>query len=141
MNRVTLIGHLGSDAELRGSDRPVLALSLATSETWRDRESGERQERTTWHRVVKFGAGVEQLAGYLTKGRLIAVEGSIRIRQYTDRDGEARTAYEIVADHIELLGARRDSGDHGAGPASPQAPRNRATEPDTSQWSDDDIPF
>ena len=131
MNRVTLIGHLGSDAELRGYDRPVLAFSLATSEIWRDAASGERRERTTWHRVRKFGRGVEQLAGYLGKGRLVAVEGAIRVLQYTDASGVTRTACEIVADQVELLG-----GADRRAATSPQAP-----EPDPNEWSDDDIPF
>lgn len=110
MNRVTLIGRLGQDPEVRytRSGEAVCNMSLATSERWRDRD-GNAQERTTWHQIVVFGKQAEPCGQYLSKGRQVAVEGRIQVRDYQDRNGNDRKAFEIVASHVEFLGSKDDA--------------------------------
>jgi len=137
MNKAIIIGNLGRDAELRytTSGAAVATLNVATTETWKDKDSGEKKEKTEWHRVVVWGKQAEALAGYLTKGKQIAVEGSIQTRKWDDKDGNTRYTTEIKSHHITLLGGgggRRDESettDAGSG-APPMEP-----------ITDDDIPF
>ncbi len=165
VNKVILIGNLGRDPEVRtfpNGDR-VANVTIATTESWKDKNSGERREATEWHRVV-FRAGlagvVEQ---YLRKGSQVYIEGSIKSRKYTDKDGAEKTIVEIVANEMTMLGARQGMGapssDDGGGydsapqrpaPASrppamaPRAPAPQAAPAKSSSGfddMDDDIPF
>lgn len=112
VNKVILIGHLGADPEMRytQSGTAVGNLRIATNETWTDK-SGQRQERTEWHRVVTFGRTAENVGKYLKKGRQIYVEGRLQTRDWEDRDGNKRYTTEIVASNITFLGG----GGKGAG--------------------------
>lgn len=121
LNKVILIGNLGADPELRYTqgNQPVLSMRLATTESFVNR-AGERQERTDWHNVTLWGKRAEALSKFLTKGRTICVEGRIQYRSYEDRDGNKRTATDIVASNVILMGGggggggrRGDVGGHG----------------------------
>jgi len=117
LNRVTLIGNLGQDPELRHTQGggAVLTLRIATTESFSNR-AGERQERTDWHTVKLWGKRAESLANILSKGRQICVEGRIQYSQWEDKQGQKRTSTEINAQNIILIGGRRDGGgDVGGG--------------------------
>lgn len=131
MNKIILIGHVGQDAELRDvGSTTVLSFSVATTEKWKDK-NGERQERTDWHSVSLWGKRGEALAKYVTKGTRVAVEGRVQYRQYEDRDGNKRTATEIVASDIELL---------GGGSRQSDGPRYQGSGY-SGDFNDDDVPF
>jgi single-strand DNA-binding protein len=141
VNKVILIGNLGRDPEIRYTQagEPIANFSMATSEKWTDK-SGQKQERTEWHRVEVFGKQAQVVRDYLTKGRPVYVEGSIRYEEWTDKDGNKRTGTRIRVNQfngkIVLLGGRGEGGGRGAGSGSgPSAP------PDDFQVSDDDVPF
>ena len=104
VNRVFLVGHLGADPELKytPSGRPVANMRIATSESWKD-QSGAKQERTEWHRIVVWGDQAEACGKYLAKGRLCAIEGKLQTRSY-DKDGQKHYATDIVADRVTFLG-------------------------------------
>ena len=112
LNKVMLIGNLGADPEIRytAGGSAVANIRLATAEAWRDRDSGEQQERTEWHRVVFFGRQAEVAGEYLKKGSQIYVEGSLTTRKWTDKDGNERYTTEIRADRMQMLGGRGGSG-------------------------------
>ena len=154
VNKVILIGNLGNDPEVRytPSGSAVASVSLATSETWKDKQSGELQERTEWHRVVFFNRLAEIVGEYLHKGSKIYVEGSLRTRKWQDKNGLERYTTEIIANEMHML----DSKGGGAGaihqekPSHHQgstAPVSRNTEfsatptDATAPPIDDDIPF
>ena len=149
VNRVILVGNLGKDAEVRYTPggAAVSTLSLATTEVWNDKSSGQRQERTEWHRVVLWGKQAETLNDYLKKGKQIYVEGRLQTRQWDDRDGNKRYTTEIRSDRIVLLGGRGggtggeggDYGARGASPASSSSPGGAAPSP--PELTEDDIPF
>ena len=114
VNKVILLGNLGRDPETRyttGGDA-VTNLNIATSEQWKDK-SGEKQERTEWHRVVLFGRQAEVAGEYLKKGRSVYIEGRLQTRKYTDKDGVEKYSTEIVADRMQLLGGRDGPGGGG----------------------------
>jgi single-strand DNA-binding protein len=115
LNKVMLIGNLGADPEVRygTSGSSIVNVRLATAESWRDKESGDMQERTEWHRVVFFGRLAEIAGEYLTKGSQVYIEGSIRTRKYNDKDGVERYATEIVANEMQMLGGRAGGGGGG----------------------------
>src|SRR5262245_5694031 len=117
MNKVILIGHLGADPETRymPSGGAVTNLRLATSETWRDKQTGEQQERTEWHRVVLFGRLGEIAAEYLRKGSQVYIEGSLRTRKWTDKQGTERYSTEIVGSEMQMLGSRSGAGGGSGG--------------------------
>ncbi|MDH3726267.1 MAG: single-stranded DNA-binding protein [Myxococcales bacterium] len=136
LNRVILIGNLGTDPELKYTQngQAVLRLRLATTESYLNRAS-ERQQRTDWHTVIIWGKRGEALNNILSKGRPICVEGRIQYRQWDDKDGNKRNSTEIVATNIVLLGGRRDSSapsDSAGGGSAPPA---------ADEFGDDDIPF
>lgn len=140
LNKVILIGHLGKDCELRythGGDA-VSTLSLATSEAWNDK-SGQRQERTEWHRIVLWGKAAENLSQYLSKGKQIYVEGRIQTKQWEDREGNKRYTTEIRGDRVVLLGGGSNGGSQRTRAHQDDAPggNGAAQAPDV----DDDIPF
>ena len=119
VNKVILLGNLGRDPETRyttGGDA-VTNLNIATSEQWKDK-SGEKQERTEWHRVVLFGRQAEIAGEYLKKGRSVYIEGRLQTRKWTDKDGVEKYSTEIVGDRMQLIGSARDGGGGGVTPSS-----------------------
>ncbi len=112
MNKVILIGRLGRDPETRymPSGEAVCNFSLATSESWNDKKSGNKVERTEWHNISMWGRLAEIAGQYLKKGSLVYLEGRIQSRKYTDKTGVERTAYEIVANEMKMLGGKNDGG-------------------------------
>jgi len=135
VNRVTLVGHLGADPDVQTlqSGQTVCKMSLATSESWKDKETGERKEKTEWHRLVAWGKQAELCAKYLAKGKQIFVEGKLQTRSY-EKDGVKRWSTEIVVSEVQFLGAKEGGG--GArreeAPLSPEPPID---------VDDGDIPF
>lgn len=122
VNKVILVGNLGRDPEVRHTQdgKPIVNLSLATSETWRDRNTGERKEKTEWHRVVIFNEALAKVAEqYLKKGSTIYVEGQLQTRKYTDKDGVEKFSTEVVLQNyrgeLTMLGGRGDAGGMGGG--------------------------
>lgn len=113
VNKVILVGNLGREAELRYTPggAPVATITMATTEAWTDK-SGQKQEKTEWHRVVIWGKTAESLSEYLTKGKQVYIEGRLQTREWTDKDGQKRFTTEIRSDRIVLLGGgeRRDAG-------------------------------
>jgi len=117
INKVILIGNLGADPETRAmpSGGTVANLRVATSESWRDKQTGEQQERTEWHRVALFGRLAEVASEYLRKGSQVYIEGSLRTRKWQDKQGNERYSTEIVGNEMQMLGGR---GGGGGAPAS-----------------------
>jgi len=115
INKVILVGNLGADPETRAmpSGTTVANLRIATSESWRDKQSGEQQERTEWHRVALFGRLGEIAAEYLKKGSQVYIEGSLRTRKWQDKQGNERYSTEIVANDMQMLGGGRGGGGGG----------------------------
>lgn len=138
INKVIVVGRVGRDAEVRyaGNGNAVANLSVATSESWTDKGSGEKREETEWHRVVLFGKSAEIAGRYATKGALVGVEGKLKTKKWTDKDGVEKYTTEILADRLQLLGggAREDRSNDR--PAEPQRKPTQSVE-DMS----DDIPF
>ena len=127
VNKVILVGNLGADPETRytASGGAVTNLRLATSDSWTDRQSNERRERTEWHRVVMFGKLAEIAEQYLSKGRQVYIEGSIQTRKWQGQDGQDRYTTEVVARDMQMLSGRGGGGGDDAGdwnrPAAPPA--------------------
>jgi single-strand DNA-binding protein len=121
VNKVILIGRLGRDPETRytSGGQAVCNFSVATDESYKDRE-GERQKRTEWHKVVVWGKTAERSQEYLAKGSLVLIEGKIQSREWQDREGQKRTAFEIVAHSFRVL--ERKPGSDEAGPAEKTQP-------------------
>src|SRR5215467_8830484 len=117
VNKVILIGNLGADPETRAmpSGTTVANLRVATSESWRDKQTGEQQERTEWHRVALFGRLAEVAGEYLRKGSQVYIEGSLRTRKWQDKQGNERYSTEIVANDLQMLGGRGGAGGAAAG--------------------------
>lgn len=149
VNKAIIVGTLGQDPDTRytGSGAAITNISLATNETWTDKQSGEKQERTEWHRVTFFGKLAEIAGEYLKKGRQVYVEGSLRTEKYTDKDGVERYTTKIIADQMQMLGGQ-GGGDSPAPRQQRQGNAPRQTPPDSSYgdraqggFDDDDIPF
>ena len=148
VNKVMLIGNLGRDPEVRytGEGTPVANFTMATTERWND-PSGERKERTEWHRIVVWGKQAEIAGQYLRKGSQVWIEGSLQTREWTDRDDNKRQTTEIRAQRFQMLG--RPGNEGGAAPRRPAEPQtSAAAEPQTTavaesggSFEDDDIPF
>ncbi|MFT3789579.1 MAG: single-stranded DNA-binding protein [Rudaea sp.] len=158
INKVILVGNLGADPETRymPSGNAVTSIRIATSESWKDKQTGEQQERTEWHRVEFFGRLAEIAGEYLKKGRQVYVEGRLRTDEY-EKDGIKRYSTKIVADEMQMLGGREGGGSEGGGygggaqrergpargpqsaPAS--APRSSPAPMPADNFDDDDIPF
>jgi len=166
LNKVILIGNLGKDPETRyaPSGDAICNLTIATSETWKDKATGEKKEQTEWHRVVFFGRLAEIAAQYLRKGSQVYVEGRLQTRKWQDKDGQDRYTTEIRADEMKMLGSRQgagggdapmrqyEGGGYDAAPAQAPAPARQAPQqpaaPKAPSQSgggfgdfDDDIPF
>ena len=165
VNKVILLGNLGADPETRytANGNAVTNIRLATTDSWRDKQSGERQERTEWHRVVFFSRLAEIAAEYLRKGSQCYIEGQIRTNKWQGQDGQDRYTTEIIASDMQMLGSRGGAGGGGppssdyntrgqaggrgedsssawpgSGPAASSPPAPRSGPPDDF---DDDIPF
>lgn len=112
VNKVILIGNLGRDPEVRyaPSGQAVANVTIATSESWKDKNTGEKQERTEWHRIVFFGRLAEIAGEYLKKGSQIYVEGRLQTRKWQDKEGNDRYTTEIVANEMQMLGSRAGAG-------------------------------
>ena len=135
INKAILIGNLGRDPELRytQSGQAVANFTLATSESWTDKASGQKQERTEWHRIVAWGRTGELCAQYLSKGRTVYIEGRIQTREWEDKEGQKRWTTEVNAQTVQFLGGPR--GNEDGPPAGDTAPASSGPPPD------DDIPF
>lgn len=140
LNKTQLIGNLGADVDSRfmPDGTPVATISLATTEVWKDKNSGEKQERTEWHRVVFFRGLAEVVAKYLGKGSQIYVEGRLRTRKWTDREGVERYTTEIIADEMQMLG-KKEGGSPSSGKGGQDAPPRDTDLPPI--LDPDDIPF
>ena len=140
VNKVILIGNLGANPELRYTQgqQAVANLRLATTEKWTDK-SGQKQEATEWHRVVVWGKQAEICGQYLTKGRQVYIEGSIRTRQWQDQQGQKRYTTEIVARNVQMLGGRGERPGEAAEATVP--PDESTIRDDFGGGPDDDIPF
>jgi single-strand DNA-binding protein len=154
INKVILVGNLGKDPETRymPNGKAVTNFSIATSESWTDKQSGDKQERTEWHNIVMFEKLAEIAAEYLRKGSQVYVEGSLRTRKWQDKEGKDRYTTEIVARDMQMLGGRGGAGGGSSGgggtgggesrpsrpaPAEERGPPSRGDE----GGFDDDIPF
>jgi single-strand DNA-binding protein len=140
LNKVCLIGHLGADPEVRRTQdgRPIANLRIATSESWKDKNTGERKEKTEWHRVVIFNEGLAGIAEkYLKKGSQVYIEGALQTRKWTDQQGVEKYSTEVVLQgfkaDLTMLGGAGDGG----GQRQEQQPQGRAAQNDL----DDEIPF
>jgi len=144
LNKAILIGNLGKDPEIRymQSGEPVANFSLATNEVWTDK-SGQRQERTEWHRIEVFGKPAQVVRDYLTKGRQVYIEGSIRYDEWTDKDGNKQKMTKIRVSgpnsRLVLLGGRGEGGPRAGGAAGEA--KEAAGPPEDFQASDEDVPF
>ena len=150
VNKVIIVGNLGKDPEVRYTPNgdSVTNVTIATTDTWKDKGTGEKKEATEWHRVVFFGKLAEIAGQYLKKGRQVYVEGALRTRKWTDKEGHERYTTEIVANEMKMLGSRegmsdappRESGGGGAGGGNRPA---AAPQPAGGSFNDfeDDIPF
>jgi single-strand DNA-binding protein len=118
VNKVIIVGNLGKDPETRymPSGSAVTNLRIATTEAWKDKQSGDMQERTEWHAVAMFGRLAEIAAEYLRKGSQVYIEGKLRTRKWQDKEGKDRYTTEIVADEMQMLGSKGGGGGASAGP-------------------------
>ena len=154
VNKAIIVGNLGQDPEVRytASGTAVTNVSVATKDSWKDRQSGEQKERTEWHRVVFFNRLAEIAGEYLKKGSQVYIEGRIQTRKWEDKDGNERWTTEIVANEMQMLGSRGGGGmqgdpseDLGGAPASSAGGAPASSAGGSSGFSDsefdDDIPF
>jgi len=137
VNKVILVGNLGRDPEVRytGGGTAVANLAVATSESWKDKQTGEKKERTEWHRVVLWARLAEIAGQYLTKGSKVYVEGQLQTRKWQDQNGQDRYSTEIVGRDLQMLDTR--GGGQGGGQQQPEAANGGGAPTDF----DDDIPF
>ena len=146
VNKAIIVGNLGRAPEVRysASGNAIANVTVATTDSWKDRQSGERQERTEWHRVVFFNRLAEIVAEYLKKGSQVFIEGRIQTRKWEDKDGNERWTTEIVANEMQMLGSRGGGGMQG-GPADDSgaapAPGGGGSSGFSDSEFDDDIPF
>ena len=149
LNKVQLIGNMGADPEMRylPNGDAVCNIKIATSESWKDKQTGDKKEATEWHRVVFFRQLAEIAGKYLKKGASVYVEGSLKTRKWADKDGIERYTTEITGNEMKMLGGRQDSG----GESVPRKQESRQAQSSTGQAAakkrpsfedmDDDIPF
>ena len=160
VNKVILVGNLGNDPEVRYANNgaAIANLSIATSESWKDKNTGEQQEKTEWHRVVMFNRLGEIAGEYLRKGSKIYIEGKLQTRKWQDQSGQDRYSTEIVASEMQMLDSRGDNMGQGGGGGYQSAPRQQSNQnqqsgggqapapapqsaPAPANDFDDDIPF
>jgi len=142
VNKVILIGNLGRDPEVRymPSGNAVANVTLATTDAWKDKQSGEKQERTEWHNIVFYNRLAEIVGEYLKKGSQVYVEGRLQTRKWQDKSGNDRYTTEIIASEMQMLGGRGGSTGYGAEPA-PAAAQAATDSGGSGGDFDDDIPF
>jgi len=151
INKVILVGNLGQDPEIRytADGRPIANFSIATSESWKDKNSGEKREKTEWHRVVVFGKLAEICGEYLSKGRQVYIEGKLQTRKWQGQDGQDRYTTEVVIDGfngtMQMLGSREGGGGGprsaaGGGSGGYQQDQGFPQQPYQND-KEDDIPF
>ena len=153
VNKVILIGNLGADPEKKytGTGQAVCNLRMATTERWNDKQ-GQKQERTEWHRVVVYGPQAENCEKYLSKGRQVYIEGSIRTRSWEDQQGVTKYMTEVIAQRVQFLGGPGQGAGAGGGeraakaapstdPFPPADLRSESMDQSTGATGDDDIPF
>ena len=151
INKVIIVGNVGGDPETRymPSGSAVTNLTVATNESWKDKQTGEQKERTEWHRVAMFNRLAEIAAEYLRKGSQVYIEGKLRTRKWQDKSGNDRYTTEIIADEMQMLGGRSGGGggggnfgggSQGGGQSSDQGGGNAPPQPGPDDF-DDDIPF
>lgn len=150
INKVILVGNLGADPESKfmPSGSAVCELRLATSRSWKDKNSGEQREETEWHRVVAYQRLAEIMGQYLRKGSQVYIEGRIRTRKWQDKQGQDRYTTEIIADEMQMLGGREGGGTANFSSPAPasssksqQRPQNNQPAGGMDDDMDDDIPF
>ena len=142
VNKVILVGNLGKDPDVRymPSGSAVANVTLATSETWKDKQTGEKQERTEWHNIAFFGRLAEIAGEYLKKGSQVYVEGSLRTRKWQDKSGNDRYTTEVIASDMQMLGGRGGSGSTPAEAPSRASQSGGGTDAEAPEF-EDDIPF
>ncbi len=146
VNKVIIVGNLGQDPETRymPSGAAVTNFTVATNESWKDKQTGEQKERTEWHRVAMFNRLAEIAAEYLRKGSQVYIEGKLRTRKWQGQDGQDRYTTEIIADEMQMLGGR-GGGSFGGGPSQAgggsRGGGGGAQPPSSDEEFDDDIPF
>ena len=130
INKVILVGNLGQDPETRNmpSGGAVTNISVATSEQWKDKQTGDQKERTEWHKVAFFGRLAEIAAEYLRKGSQVYVEGKLRTRKWQDRDGNDRWTTEVIAEEMQMLGGRSQQSDNQGKGSDTHSPQNKQDE-------------
>lgn len=148
VNKVILVGNLGNDPDMKytASGSAVAKISVATKDSWKDKQTGENQERTEWHRVVAFGRLAEIMGEYLRKGSQVYIEGRLQTNKWQDQNGQDRYTTEIVASDMQMLGGRGGEGGAPQGGGSgfrnnPQAQQTQAPPKPDNDFADDDIPF
>ena len=154
VNKAILIGNLGQDPDIRYTPNgsSVCNLTLATNENWKDRESGEKHERTEWHRLVFFGRLAEIVQEYLHKGSQIYVEGRIQTRKWQTQNGDERTATEIIVSEMQILGTKSNTAEYDSDKSSDNATSLKTADKSTAESTakanvsqsaefNDDIPF
>src|SRR5690348_72147 len=159
VNKVILVGNLGADPETRysASGTAMCTIRIATTDSWKDKQTGERQERTEWHRIKFFGRLAEIAGEYLKKGRQVYIEGALRTDKYTDKDGVERYTTDVIANEMQMLGGQGEGGGGGGrsegGDYRPRSSQGRpsggsqgggrpsAPPPQDTGFEDDDIPF
>ncbi|MDF1756823.1 MAG: single-stranded DNA-binding protein [Legionellaceae bacterium] len=149
VNKVILIGHVGGDPEVRymPNGNAVATISIATTEAWKDKQSGEKQERTEWHRVVCFNRLGEIVGEYVRKGSKIYIEGSLRTRKWQDQQGQDRYTTEIVGSDMQMLDGKGGASDmpaqqyQGTTSHKPQQAKQQSAPQESFEELDDDVPF
>ena len=151
INKVILVGNLGQDPETRAmpSGSTVTNITLATNESWKDKQTGEQKERTEWHKIAMFNRLAEIAAEYLRKGSQVYIEGKLRTRKWQDRDGNDRYTTEVIADEMQMLGGRgggggnysSGGGSNGGSSGGSNAPSGGGQSAPPADDFDDDIPF
>jgi single-strand DNA-binding protein len=141
VNKVILVGNLGQKPEMRytATQSAVANISIATTESWKDKESGEMRDKTEWHRVVYFGKLAEIVEKYLDKGSSVYIEGKLQTRKWQDKSGADRWTTEIVGSELTMLGSRQSNPNNGM--ATDQSESSFPQDDTGSGLTDDDIPF
>ena len=144
INKVILVGNLGNNPDTRATKTgsTVTNISIATSESWKDKQTGEKQDRTEWHRVVLHGRLAEIAAQYLQKGSKVYLEGSLRTNNWVDKDGNKRSTTEIVAAQMQMLDSRQSAPQAQPAQQPQAAPQIKPQPlPEAQDFKEDDIPF
>lgn len=150
VNKVILVGNLGKDPEIKytASGAAIANLTIATSDSWNDKQTGEKVEKTEWHRVVAFQRLAEIMGEYLRKGSQVYIEGKLQTRKWQDQNGQDRWTTEVVANDMQMLGGRggdaggQSQGGGGGGFRNPPQPQKAEAQPAfENDFADDDIPF